>query len=237
MPKVSPEQFKNYAFEAGTDDDGMTHVVAFKADSDNKDMYPIGSMRIDASERRENLAEQELINRGEKKHGIAVDPFGTGHPGQLRWTGGTMNDSIDRVSWLAIDPQTTPRRDVPHVLRAMMGIGVETHGSVPHADYSLSDYGSRIAKAMNRRYGIRPHPYNINMRPTFSWGDESIIPESVRWNADDSVADMSGASNFKSYDDPSEIAAFSQRLADVSSSHRKKPSKVFPGQDPLPGME
>lgn len=237
MPKVSPEQFKNYVFEAGTDDEGTTHVVAFKSNKDDTGMYPIGSMRIDASERRANLAQQERIDRGEEQHGIAVGHSGTGDLGQLKWTGGTMNDSIDKVSWLAMDPQTTPRRDAPHVLRAMLGIGVETHGSVPHADYDLSNYGSRIAKAMHRRYGIRPHPHNPHMNPTFSWGNESTLPDAIRWNADDSVAELQGTVNFKSYEDPSEIAGVAQKLADVSSARRKKPSKTLPGQDPLPGMD
>ena len=242
MPRVSPDQFKNYSFEAGTDAEGVTHVVAFRANRDNTDMYPIGSMKIDGSKRREALDNQEKIYQGEKEHGIAADFSGREIPGQLKWTGGTMDDATDRVSWLGLDSDTTPHRDVPHVLRAMLGIGVDTHGSIPHADYDLSEYGSRIAKAMHRRYGIKPHPENPDMHTTFSWAshdvDASTMNDSVRWYADSAVSEMSGAENFKSYDDPDEIAAAAQRLVDVSSKRRKKPTGKPNGiQDPLPGME
>lgn len=237
MPKISPHQFQNYSFDAGTDDEGMTHVVAYKSNRDKTDMYPVGSLSIDGSQRQHNLEEQEQIYRGEKFHYVTGE-----QTGQLRWAGGTMNDSIDKVSWLGLDNRTVGRRDAPHVLRAMLGIGVETHGSVPHADRSLSEYGSRISRAMHRRYGIKPHPDNNEMSPTFSFGSNpDRMSETVVIQADSAAAEIGDGSfmkKFKTYDDPSEIAGVAQRLADVSASRRKKPAKKPDYvQDPLPGMD
>lgn len=230
MSKVSPDQFKNYSFETGEDKNaGTRNVIVSKTSDKHSFELPVASMTIDDSQRLENKKEQELINSRVITHHVHEEPSG-----QLRWGGGMMEDSIAKVSWLGMDKDAIPARHQPHVLRAMLGVGVEAHGSVPHADDVLSDDGSATARAMNRRYGVKPHPKNIEMEANLPVSlSNDTVRDYLNQNVAEYVDDMAGTHRQFS---PEEVASASQRLKDVSDSRRvsKKPKKT--DDIPLPGM-
>jgi hypothetical protein len=57
------------------------------------------------------------------------------------------------------------------LLRGMMGLAVATHGSVPVADYDLSQHGAKISQGAVRKYGVKPHPNNPGMEQSFSYDE------------------------------------------------------------------
>lgn len=237
MPKVNPHQFDGYYFDTGVDNENVRHVLVSRENSTGEKTYPVASMKIDASQRIRNNEEQDFINRGHATHGVATEPGG-----QMRWTGGTMNDAIDKVSWLGMETSESaiPKRMRPHILRAMLGVAVDSHGSVPHADEELSQYGSNISRAMNRRYGIPPHPNNPTMKPSFSY-DEDDAEWAIRTHLADAERffNLHQPNDWTSYEG-GQVAPLAQRLADVAAERRspKKKKKPETGQkEQLPGME
>jgi hypothetical protein len=167
MPDVNGDQFRDYMFETSHDPDSNTtsaiaSVYAGENSARGGRWFPAAMMRIDGSQRAKNRQEQELINSGHLEHGVGYDQYSK--TGQMKWTGGVMNDATDKVSWLAMDKEGLSPRQQSNLLKGMFGTAVQTHGAIPHADKELTLEGSRISKAMNRRYGLKPHPDNPDMR-------------------------------------------------------------------------
>lgn len=228
MPPFNKTQFQNYTFETARDQADITHVLVSRH-GEEKDQ-PVASMMIDASQRRRNLEQQERINAGDDKHYTVVE-----NGGQMRWAGGTMEDSVDRVSWLGMNKRGLPQRDQAKVLRAMMGVAVDAHGSVPHADYELSEAGSRISRAMNRRYGLKPHPKNPTMKPTLRWSNgESEYASLAALNRSEAMIANPYSEDYREYS-PDEVTHLSERLQGVSAERR--PKKIKSSEPKLPGME
>jgi hypothetical protein len=126
-----------------------------------------------------NNYKQSLINRGfqEHSHRVGMDPSG-----QRRWAGGNMDPVSNRVSWLGLT-QDAPKT----LLKGLMGLGVAMHGSVPVADYDLSQHGAKIAQGVARKYGVKGHPHNPEMSPSFSYDFESA---DVGREADEAAAQV-----------------------------------------------
>jgi hypothetical protein len=175
------KQFNDYMFETAHDTD--SNITSAVASLYKKGRFvPKAVMRIDGSQKIRNKQEQDLINSGYIEHGVGVDS----DTGQMKWTGGTMdNAAVDHVSWLAMDTDGTidedeesisPRQQ-SHLLRGIIGTSVHAHGSIPYADKHLTQDGSRISKALNRRYGVKPHPDNPEMKKntmSMGWGDDDF---------------------------------------------------------------
>lgn len=234
MPNINPDQFDNYRFETVYDPD--MNVTASRASvygNNSGRWHPVASMKINGYQRSRNESEQQLINAGLDHHGIGSDPNG-----QLKWTGGMMNDSIDKVSWLGMDKEGLSTRDQSNILKGMFGTAVQTHGSIPHADNELSEAGSRISKAMNRRYGLKPHPRNPTMEPNLSWLDDE---DSATYAINSDLKDVHDLINNRRYGDYKEYS--NEEVADSvqwlqGMAGQQKPKKMKKRVDPqLPGME
>ena len=231
MSNVSPDQFNGYDFDSFKTPERNTHIVVSKSNRDKTWMDPVASMTIDGSQRLKNQYEQAEINAGRASHYTRTEPSG-----QMRWGGGTMEDAVDKVSWLGINKSLVPPRSQPNVLRAMLGVGIEAHGSIPHADSSLSHEGASTAKAMNRRYGVKPHPDNPLMRANVTHCNTQDVRNDVVSEVTDNILeDAQYDSNYKEFSHD-EVASASQRLKNISDSRRvsKKPKKT--DYIPLPGM-
>jgi hypothetical protein len=237
MSNVSPDQFNGYDFDSFKTPERTTHIVVSKDNRDKTWMDPVASMTIDGSQRLKNQNEQEEINAGRASHYTRTEPSG-----QMRWGGGTMEDAVDKVSWLGMNKDLVPTRHQPHILRAMLGVGVEAHGSIPHADSSLSHEGAATAKAMNRRYGVKPHPDNPLMHANVThWNTQDVRNDVVSEMTDELLEDglikeSLGSGSHREFSH-NEVASASQRLKNISDSRRVSKKTKKTEDIPLPGME
>jgi hypothetical protein len=236
MPNINPDQFDNYKFETVYEPEMNTTTVrasVYGHHSGAKWLEPTASMRISGYQRESNRYEQELINQGRSHHGIGVDDSG-----QMKWTGGMMNDSVDKVSWLGMNKEGLSPKEQSNILKGMFGTAVQTHGSIPHADDELSIEGSRIAQAMHRRYGLKPHPKNPKMlrTPSLGWLDEagdSAVQFSISEASD--LINNSRSGVYKDYSNE-EVADSVQWLQGMAEQHKPKKKKKKTDDIPLPGM-
>lgn len=146
------EQFGYLVHRVG----GETHVIAHQGDK------PMGALSITPDD--DGDAQQRRLNKWDEPH-RAITELG----GQRRWTDGNMDPRDPaRVSWASARN--------PIVLRNMMGIAIHETRKAPVADHDLSPEGSRLSKAMAKRYGIQGHPLNPDMEPTFpSYGEHEEV--------------------------------------------------------------
>jgi len=168
---------------------GNTHVVAYKHD-ENGEITPVGSMIISAGQNSINRQISEEINIA-NQNALTSNTSGQSYsdkrlsrsgmvsenekgqiPGQMRFVNGVFGREIpssydtDIISSLHID------QGHERALGGMIAAGIDAHGTIPRSDYALSQHGSRIARAAARRYGIKGHPGNPTMKPTFNMSDE-----------------------------------------------------------------
>lgn len=177
MPDLGSDQFKDYRFRAYSDKDRTLSVVS-RVNSYGPET-PLGSMAITRDSDRSTLRNDAQVgmNRSGSSHGWDEEANG-----QQRWVGGNMEPNRpDRVSWLALD------KDAPRtLLKGMMALGVARHGSVPAADYELSQYGAKISQGAARKYGVKGHPSNPEMSKSFTYGDgDNEYDESARNEAEE----------------------------------------------------
>jgi len=160
-----------YYYRSNTDIFGNTSVAAHLSEDDR----PIGSMEIFAGPGNPMKSNYPLAS----SYWDSQDPDDLHHmyqpkndpgqiPGQIRAVGGVYEsakrrraESPDKISWLHME------EGHPRALMDMLSVGITQHGSLPVADSELSNKGSAIAKAAARRYGIKGHPENPQMKPTF----------------------------------------------------------------------
>jgi hypothetical protein len=164
---------------------GNTHVVAYKHDENGE--TPVGAMRIRAGESNihRQIDEETRIgthtettphggtysDRRLSRAGTPAENEPGQIPGQMRFVDGVFGKSTpypndtDVVSWVHID------KGHERALGGLIATGIDAHGVIPHADDSLSEHGSRISRVAARRYGIKGHPGNPTMKPTFTFGD------------------------------------------------------------------
>jgi hypothetical protein len=228
------EQFNDYMFETAHDPD--SNITSAVASIYKKGKFvPKATMRINGSQKIRNKQEQDLINSGYIEHGVGVDR----DTGQMKWTGGTMNDAVDHVSWLAMDTdgiidedgESLSPRQQSRLLKGIIGTSVHAHGSIPYADKTLTQDGSRISKAINRRYGVKPHPDNPEMKKntmSVGWGDDDF-----------SYFSRSSPGTWKTHSNE-EVSEGIRLLESNSSSIKaeRAEAKTKKREDPqLPGME
>lgn len=219
-------QFKKFTYLVKADPNRTDVVVAHVSESGVH--KPIGSLGIrhdDMDDMENNEYEQQIINDELARHRYEITEEQSGQlPGQMRWAGGHMNP-IDpsHVDWIGLDLETAP----PSVLARMMSIGVRHHGKLPHADFSLSQHGERIARGMARKYGMKGHPRNPDMQRTFNYspyGASSIARQGAgyTWDKLTDLEDLHPGSTV-SYDD--EEAAKIHREVDASLRLAHKPPR------------
>lgn len=154
---------------------GNTSVVAYTSDDDT----PVGSLKIQSGvnninrqvNREKKLQKTKSIDERLSSAGSSHESEPGQIPGQMRFVGGVFGgakpyaapngDVVDYIGWLHVD------QGHERALGGMLGVGITAHGEIPHADSELSSHGSRIAKTSARRYGIKGHPHNPDMEPSF----------------------------------------------------------------------
>lgn len=165
MKRLSDEQFKDYRFVTGSENSvyGSSDAIMVSPGGD-----AVGSILVTHNQMGRNNI-QRRINMGSSEHHgtVNADPSEGQIPGQRRWDGGNF-DSIDpHVSFMGVHTDHRHPALVAGLVAAVVG---ERGGHVPMADSELSEDGSRIAKGMARRFGVRGHPKNPDMDQTLNWG-------------------------------------------------------------------
>lgn len=166
-------RLNQYQFRVATEDAGShkeTTVSATNRATD--DVAGVLSVKHQWSTRGSN-EQQEMERYGIEHTPMESYPDENQHRGQMRWSNGAFepihSNEVDYVNWLHV-----PSGD-PHVLKGLMALAVDRVGGVPHADSELTEDGSRIARGLNRKMGLRGHPDNPSMRESVGdLGDHTV---------------------------------------------------------------
>ena len=188
MPDLSGRQFGKYTFLARKTRFGDVEVSAHTDDGEQ-----VGGFRIDSGRHAADIEQVRINSPGMRYHGQEpVDDDASVPSGQMRWTGGNFERSYPRVAWLGVD---SAHRN-PTLFSGMAGLGIHLHGKMPYADHTLSEDGAAASRFMAKKWGMKPHPNNPEMKANYS----PLGSGRYAYLSEDTIADMTGNDDYY-YDD------------------------------------